>query len=102
MMRCCEANKLQMRFLKKTKNPKKLKEHQPNKSPKEEQLNKQTKQNNQTMNPEFSGFFCFQFVKLKIGDDKFQGSTNFKKFEKTYLRKRKEGRKGGREGGDEP
>jgi hypothetical protein len=43
----------------------------------------------------------------------FQGSTNFKKFEKTYLRKREEGRKEGRkegrqgggrerEAGDEP
>jgi len=31
----------------------------------------------------------------------FQGSTNFKKFEKTYLRKREEGRKEGREGGRE-
>jgi hypothetical protein len=29
----------------------------------------------------------------------FQGSTNFKKFEKTYLRKREEGRKEGRKGG---
>jgi len=51
------------------------------------------------MNPRFCGFFVFRFVKLKIGDDKFQGSTNFKKFEKTYWRKREEGRKGGREGG---
>jgi hypothetical protein len=31
----------------------------------------------------------------------FQGSTNFKKFEKTYLRKREEGRKEGRQGGRE-
>jgi hypothetical protein len=54
-------------------------------------------------------FFVFRFIKLKIGDDKFQGSTNFKKFEKNLLPeegRRKEGRKagreGGREGGDEP
>jgi hypothetical protein len=55
------------------------------------------------MNPQFCGLFVFRLVKLKIGDDKFKGSTNFKKFEKTYLRKReqgrKEGRKAGREGG---
>ncbi len=31
----------------------------------------------------------------------FQGSTNFKKFEKTYLRKREEGRKEGRKAGRE-
>jgi hypothetical protein len=66
-MRCYEANKLQMRFLKKTKTQKKPKEQQPNKSPKEEQLNKQnkTKQNNQTMNPQFCGFFCFSVCKTE-------------------------------------
>jgi hypothetical protein len=69
MMRCCEANKLQMRFLKKTKTQKSLRTNnptKPNKSPKEEQLNKQNK--TKQSNNESTVLWFFRFSVCKTED----------------------------------